>query len=363
MNSLGAMIMIFKFVKKMSTSHSLKVSAIDRLTAKSVVVSLEVPKNLITPFVFAAGQYISLEATIDKVAVRRSYSICSSPQSGNLQVGIKEVPGGVFSTYVNQSLSVGDEFKVGVPEGRFTLKESRQTKTVVGIAAGSGITPIISIVKSILLNNQDTSFVLLYGNKSPEKTMFYDELLLLEKKYANRFKINWVFSQSNLEGSHFGRIDPSIINYLIRQIEAPSEASFYLCGPESMIKMSSDKLLEKGVSKENLFFELFSSNTKKTEVTEAAKKGLFSLTCDEVTHSLELIPGKTLLDIALKAKIDVPYSCQGGVCSSCIARVTQGRAGMESNQVLTDEELEEGLVLSCQAIAQTEQISLNYDDV
>ena len=347
----------------MSTLHSLKVSAIDRLTDKSIVVSLEVPKNLTTSFVFKAGQYISLEATIDETLVRRSYSICSSPQSGNLQVGIKEVPGGVFSTYVNQSLSVGDEFKVAIPEGRFTLKESKQAKKFVGIAAGSGITPIISLLKSILLDDQDTSFVLLYGNKSPEETMFYDELLSLEKKYPDRFKINWVFSQSNVENSHFGRIDPSIINYLFRQIEKPSKASFYLCGPEAMINMSSEELLERGVSKENLFFELFSSNANKAKVTEATKKGLLYLTCDEVTHTLELIPGKTLLDIALQAKLDVPYSCQGGVCSTCIAKVTQGKAGMESNQVLTDEEVEEGLVLSCQAIAQTEHISLNYDDV
>ena len=347
----------------MYTFHSLKVSAIDRLTDKSVIVSLGVPKNLTTSFVFEAGQYISLEATIDETLVRRSYSICSSPQSGNLQVGIKEVPGGVFSTYVNQSLSVGDEFKVGIPEGRFTIKESRQAEKFVGIAAGSGITPIMSLLKSVLLNDHDTSFVLLYGNKSPEETMFYDELLSLEKKYPDRFKINWVFSQSNHENSHFGRIDPSLINYLIRQIETPSNATFYLCGPEAMINMSTEELLEKGISKENLFFELFSSNTNKAKVTEAVKKGLLSLTCDEVTHSLELIPGKTLLDIALQAKLDVPYSCQGGVCSTCIAKVTQGKAGMESNQVLTDEEVEEGLVLSCQAIAQTEHISINYDDV
>ena len=347
----------------MYTFHSLKVSSIDRLTDKSVIVSLGVPKNLTTSFVFEAGQYISLEATIDETLVRRSYSICSSPQSGNLQVGIKEVPGGVFSTYVNQSLSVGDEFKVGIPEGRFTIKESRRTEKFVGIAAGSGITPIMSLLKSVLLNDHDTSFVLLYGNKSPEETMFYDELLSLEKKYPDRFKINWVFSQSNHENSHFGRIDPSLINYLIRQIETPSKASFYLCGPEAMINMSTEELLEKGISKENLFFELFSSNTNKAKVTEAVKKGLLSLTCDEVTHSLELIPGKTLLDIALQAKLDVPYSCQGGVCSTCIAKVTQGKAGMESNQVLTDEEVEEGLVLSCQAIAQTEHISINYDDV
>ena len=347
----------------MSTFHSLTVSAIDRLTDKSVVVSLEVPESLTTSFVFEAGQYISLEATIDKLVVRRSYSICSSPQSGNLQVGIKEVPDGVFSTYVNQMLSVGDKFQAGIPEGRFTIKKLRQAETFVGIAAGSGITPIISLVKSVLLNDQDTSFVLLYGNKSPEKTMFYDDLLSLEKKYPNRFKINWVFSQSNVENSHFGRIDPSIINYLFRQIEKPSKASFYLCGPEAMINMSSEELLEKGVSKENLFFELFSSNANKAKVTEATKKGLLYLTCDEVTHTLELIPGKTLLDIALQAKLDVPYSCQGGVCSTCIAKVTQGKAGMESNQVLTDEEVEEGLVLSCQAIAQTEHISLNYDDV
>ena len=146
-------------------------------------------------------------------------------------------------------------------------------------------------------------------------------------------------------------------------MESASRASFYLCGPEAMINIASSQLKEKGVSKEQVFFELFTASTDKVTVIETAKKGTLLLTCDEVTHTLALVPGKTLLDIALQGKLDVPYSCQGGVCSSCIARVTEGKASMGNNQILTDEEVEGGLVLSCQAVAQSEQISLDYDDV
>jgi ring-1,2-phenylacetyl-CoA epoxidase subunit PaaE len=359
------MIIIFLNLPKkaMASFHTLRVSHIDRITTKAVVVSFEIPTALKNDFNFLGGQYISVQTHINGEQVRRSYSICSAPHSETLQIGIKEVPEGVFSTYVNQHLKVGDEMEVSPPEGRFTLNSPVKENLIIGIAAGSGITPIMSIIKSILDEESNTQFVLLYGNKSPKETMFYEDLLTLEKANSERLKIHWSFSQANVSNANFGRIDIAQVNYLLNQIDMSASKAFYLCGPESMIQTASDQLIEKGVKKETVFFELFTASSENLAVESSVEKGTLSLTCDDVTHSLKLVPGKTLLDIALQAKIDVPYSCQGGVCSSCIAKVTEGKATMQSNQILTDEEVKEGLVLSCQAIAQSETISLDFDDV
>ena len=345
----------------MPSIHTLRVSSIDRITTNSVVVSFDIPSEFISSYSFTAGQYIPLEATIEGKVVRRSYSICSAPNSGNLQVGIKELENGLFSTYANRTLKVGDSLKVGTPEGRFIYPSKVPKKSIVGIAAGSGITPIMSILKTVLEKDTSDAFTLVYGNKSVEETLFYDELIALEKQYTDRFKIHWYFSQSEKKGAEFGRINRSAILSLFGN--SVPRHTFYICGPEGLIRDASNQLKSLGVAQDQLFFELFTSSTEKTKVESYEKKGRLQLTYDEVTHTLDLVPGKTLLDIALQAKLDVPYSCQGGVCSSCIARITHGKAVMESNQILTDTEIEEGLVLSCQAIAQTEQIQMDYDDV
>lgn len=342
----------------MSEFNQMSVSAIDRITAESVVLTIAVPEELKPSYQFIAGQYISLELNIGGTNVRRSYSICSAPHSGLLQVGVKAVPQGVFSTYVNQRLIVGDQIIVGTPQGRFIWK--RKSNSLIAIAAGSGITPIMSIIKSALHDNPSASCTLLYGNKSPEKTMFYQELNALEEKHPH-FKIHWVYSQENIPNAQFGRIDTSFILYALNQSSFSPE-TVYLCGPEKMITLSETLLREKGISQENIFFELFTA-AEKTQVTNIAQKGFLEITCDEVIHKVELSPGKTLLEIALQAKIDVPYSCQGGVCSSCIGKITLGKATMEANQILTDDEIEQGLVLTCQAVAQSESVTVNYDEV
>jgi len=342
--------------------NKLRVFAINRITPMSVAVSFEVPDSLKETYSYKAGQYIALETSIKEKIVRRSYSICSESNSGRLEVGIKEVPNGVFSSYVNKSLIVGDTIKVGTPEGRFVYSPSRSKGPIVGVAAGSGITPVFSILKSVIASDSKNTFILVYGNKTVEETMFYDELKDLEKTHPKQLKIHWVFSQSNLEGANFGRIDGSIINYVLnQQVQTPK--SFYLCGPEPMIHLASDLLKEKGFLEEQIHFELFTTRTDKMLVESRAEKGTFNLICDSVSHTLDLVPGKTLLDIALSAKLDVPYSCQGGVCCSCIARITEGKASMEANQILTDTEINEGLILTCQAVAQSKQISVDYDDV
>jgi len=345
----------------MSKTHLLQVKAVDRLTEESVVLTLDVPESIKGSYKFLPGQYINLEASINGETVCRSYSLCSSPQSGLLQVGIKEVSQGLFSTYANQKLCVGDTLKVGAPEGRFTLDVEKNT-SFMAVAAGSGITPILSIIQSAIHQNAKTPIVLVYGNKSPDKTMFYDTLRQLEKEHPQQIKIHWVFSEATVEGAHFGRIDASLLKYALNQTTAaPKE--FFLCGPEPLIRLSEQFLLENSVGENQIHFELFTASGEKETIVNAVEKGALQITCDDVTHKLELIPNKTLLDIALQAKLDVPYSCQGGVCSSCIGKITSGKASMISNQILTDEEIAEGLVLTCQAVAQSEHISVDYDDV
>ena len=346
----------------MSQFHSMRISSIDRVTPEAVVLSIEVPSDLKSSYEFKAGQYISLELNIDKKNVRRSYSICCEPQIGLLQVGVKEVPYGTFSTYVNRQLKNGDEIKVGVPEGRFVLESKEKPFPIMAIAAGSGITPIMSILKSYLINDSDSTFTLIYGNKSPEKTMFYEELRSLEKLHPEQLNIHWVFSEANIDVSRFGRIDPALINFAFNNCVS-NPLCFYLCGPEAMIKMSQELLIDRGVDQQNIFFELFSASADKSKVLGAQDKGVLKITFDEMTHTLDLVPGKTLLEIALQAKLDVPYSCQGGVCSSCIGKITNGKASMENNQILTDDEINEGLILSCQAKAQSQEVTLDFDEI
>ena len=358
------MIIIFYICQKktMPSFNKLRVSSITRITPMSVVVSFEVTNSLKEAYFYKSGQYITLETTIKEKIVRRSYSICSESSSGKLEIGIKEVPNGLFSSYINKSLIVGETIKVGTPEGRFVYSPSSSKEPIIGVAAGSGITPVFSILKSVIAADSENTFVLIYGNKTVEETMFYEELKDLEKIHSEQLKVHWVFSKSNLESTTFGRIDASIINYVLNQ-QAQMPKAFYLCGPEPMIHLVSNQLKEKGITKEHIHFELFTASTDKVLLESKVENGTFGLTYDSVSHTLDLVPGKTLLDIALLAKLDVPYSCQGGVCCSCIARVTLGKASMESNQILSDTEINEGLILTCQAVAQSERISVDYDDV
>ncbi len=341
--------------------HTMRISNIDRITPESVVLSIEIPSEIKSLFKYIAGQYVSLELDIESKTIRRSYSICSAPKEELLQVGIKEVKNGVFSSYANKKLKTGDKIKVGEPEGRFILNPEDRKYPIMAIAAGSGITPIMSILKSFLSSDTNTLFTLVYGNKSPQKTMFYQELRLLEKLNPRKLKIHWIFSQANVNGSQFGRIDSAIMNFTLNNTDSDL-ARFYICGPEPMIKLSQDLLIKRGTDEKNIFFELFSANSNKSDFLKSVDKGVLRITCDEITHTLDLIRGKTLLEIALQAKLEVPYSCQGGVCSSCIGKITRGKATMENNQILTDDEINEGLVLSCQAIAQSQEVSLDFDE-
>ena len=342
--------------------HPLKVKQVTRLTAKSVVIDFEIPKSLETAFQYQAGQYVSLEETIAGDKIRRSYSVCTAPSENRLAVGIKQIPNGVFSSFANQDIKAGSILSVAQPDGRFVVNRFSENSSYAAVAAGSGITPIMSLAKQVLHQTNSSIFYLVYGNKSVEDEMFKDEIDALTLAYPNRFVVLRTYSQKRHENADFGRIGTSILERLV-QLSGLRCQQYFLCGPEAMIKHVSGLLQKKGVLSDAIQYELFS--TSKSSVTEVDKPLNFQmkLTCDDVSYELEGGAGKTILDAALQNKIDVPYSCQGGVCSSCIARVTKGAAQMATNQILTDGEIEEGLVLSCQAHPTTQVIEVDFDDV
>ena len=349
----------------MAQFHTLKIQSIVRQTEKAVSITFDVPTNLSAEFNFKAGQYITLKAVINETEIRRDYSLSSSPKSGDLTVTIKEIEGGVFSTYANNSLNTGDSLEVGMPNGRFIYEsQSADIKSVVAFAAGSGITPIISIARTVLETGND-NVILIYGNKSPEKTIFYKEILELQSAYLNRFKVQFVYSESNNDGALFGRIDVSNINYVIKNtVQLEPSQLFYLCGPEEMIKTTTSILSEKGIREERILFELFTASNVVPE-NKSINKGESEITMlvDDEETTLMMPQNQTILEAALANDIDAPYSCQGGVCSSCICRVTEGAAKMRQNNILTDNEVAEGLVLSCQAEPASSLLKVDFDDI
>jgi len=349
----------------MAQFHTLKIQSIVRQTEKAVSITFDVPTNLSAEFNFKAGQYITLKAVINETEIRRDYSLSSSPKSGDLTVTIKEIEGGVFSTYANKSLNIGDSLEVGMPNGRFIYEsQSEDIKSIVAFAAGSGITPIMSIARTVLEAGND-KVVLIYGNKSPEKTIFYKEILELQSAYLNRFKVQFVYSESNNDGALFGRIDVSNINYVIKNtVQLEPSQLFYLCGPEEMIKTTTAILSEKGIREERILFELFTASNVVPE-NKSINKGESEITMlvDDEETTLMMPQNQTILEAALANDIDAPYSCQGGVCSSCICRVTEGSAKMRQNNILTDNEVAEGLVLSCQAEPASSLLKVDFDDI
>jgi ring-1,2-phenylacetyl-CoA epoxidase subunit PaaE len=345
----------------MKKEYSLRISDCRRETPLAVSIAFEVPEELRETFRFRAGQYLTLETNIEGVAVRRAYSICSAPHSGELRVAIKEVPNGVFSTHANRTLKAGDTLTVFPPEGRFVF-DSDDSRRIGAFAAGSGITPILSIAETVLNSHPDNQFVLLYGNKTKSDTLFYEALQSLQSEYTSRFSFYEIYSREHPQGALFGRIDSGTVRHVCKS-DVDTFDAFYLCGPEPMIHTVKDTLLDMGVAETNILFELFTPTEPTHNVVSTNQNTQVTVTLDEETIEYEMRSEKTLLEAALAQKIDAPYSCQGGVCMSCIARIVEGSAEMVQNQILTDQEIADGLVLTCQAHPTSDSIHINFDDV
>jgi len=349
----------------MSDFYSLKITKLDQLTSTAVNLQLELPENVKEAFRFKAGQYLTLKADIDGESVRRAYSISEVPNQNFLSVGIKKVSGGKFSTFAVDQLKEGDILEVMPPLGNFFWEANATTQNIALVAAGSGITPMMSIAKSVLSSDDQSQVLLIFGNKTAEEVMYKKELEQLQENYPDRLHLEWVYSRANIPGALFGRIDKGVVLHFLKNTYASLNFDqYFICGPEAMINTCIATLQELGVPENQLKFERFVSSSK-NEPSISVDQGTvqISVTIDEVTHQLSCNSKTVLLDAFIKEKIDVPYSCQGGICSSCIARVTKGTAIMETNEILTDSEIEEGLILSCQAHATSSEIHLDYDDV
>ncbi|MEY2869598.1 MAG: hypothetical protein RIR01_2095 [Bacteroidota bacterium] len=343
----------------------LLIKEVKRETANAVSILFNVPEELKENYKFIAGQYVNLRLTLDGKEIRRAYSICSSPESGELRIAVKAVKNGLFSQFANKTLKAGDVIEVGKPEGKFTLEpEANKQKNYIAFVSGSGITPVMSIIKSVLKSEPESSFVLVYGNKSPEETIFHQELHDLHLQYVSRFFVHYVYSQAKADDALFGRIDKSVVNYALNNKHAALEfEKFFLCGPEAMIDTVSGVLKEKNVKDSAIKFELFTASAHEEVITDLTGHSKITIMVDDEETSFEMSQKETILEAALKQGIDAPYSCQGGICSSCLCRVTEGSAKMKKNSILTDKEIAEGLILSCQAHPTSDTIYVDYDDV
>ncbi len=350
----------------MSSFYKLNISDVRRETPDAISVAFRIPDSLKDFYNFIAGQYLTLKLTLDGEEIRRAYSICSAPGSGELRIAIKSVKSGIFSHFANKQLKPGDTIEVGVPEGSFIFEpDADRQKNYAAFAAGSGITPVMSIIQSVLSGEPNSTFVLVYGNKSPEQTIFYNQLHELEQRFTGRFFVHFVFSQSKVENQLFGRIERSTVNFILNNKFKEVEFSkFWLCGPEEMITLVSNVLKEHNIREKDIRFELFvpPKTEKQLETTLEGHTKITVMVDDEETV-FEMSKKQTVLEAALKQGIDAPYSCQGGICSSCLARITVGSAEMSKNSILTDGEIAKGLILTCQAHPTSDELYVDYDDV
>lgn len=351
----------------MSSFYKLSIKEVRREGSEAISVLFNVPLEFKDFYRFTAGQYINLKLTLNGQELRRAYSLCSAPESGDLRIAIKSVVGGNFSVFANKQLQAGDVLEVGTPEGKFTFQpDAVRQKNYMAFAAGSGITPVISIAQSILISEPKSTIVLVYGNKSPEQTIFHQQLLDLQHQYVGRFFVHFVYSQANVNGELFGRIDKSTVNFMLGNKHKEMEfEKFYLCGPEAMINTVSATLKERNIKESAIKFELFSTDSSSENTAQVNADGHTKITVfvDDDETTFEMSQKQTVLEAALKHGVDAPYSCQGGICSSCLGRVTSGSAVMKKNSILTDSEIAEGLILTCQAHPTSDTLYVDYDDV
>ena len=347
----------------MSTFHKLTVQKIIKETQDAVSIVFDIPTQLKETFSFVAGQYITIKKVLSEKEVRRAYSICASPNANELKVAVKAVENGTFSTYATSKLKEGDVLEVAEPEGKFILKPEAN-KNYIAFAAGSGITPVLSMVKAVLENESSSTFTLVYGNKSADSTIFKNELDSLSEKYTDQFNLHYIYSKVLANESKFGRIDKGHTNYFVKNVH--NDLSFdaaFLCGPEEMITTVSETLQENGFNEEAIYFELFTASTEEIALDIPDGKSEITVLLDDEKTTFTMEKTDDILAAALRNDLDAPYSCQGGVCSSCLGKVTEGKAVMSKNSILTDSEIEEGLVLTCQAHPTTPKITIDFDDV
>ena len=354
--------------------HRLTIRDLRRETADAVSIAFDVPDGLGPDYRFAPGQYLTLRATIDGEDMRRSYSICSGPDDGELRIAVKRVEGGVFSDWVNRTLQPGDEIEVMTPTGRFGAPQApakSPARTHVAFAAGSGITPVLSILRGVLAREPDSRFFLFYGNRSTGEILFREALEELKDRFLGRLSVFHVLSQEEQDLPILtGRLDGDKVRRLLRLV-VPAEAvdEVYLCGPEAMSREIATTLAELGVGPEKVHVELFVSalggrpRPKPVAPAPDAPSRTAVLTVDGKRREVPVADGESILDAALRAGMDLPYACKGGMCSTCRAKLVEGEAAMDLNYSLEPWELAAGFILTCQSHPKTDRVVVDYDQV
>jgi ring-1,2-phenylacetyl-CoA epoxidase subunit PaaE len=353
--------------------HSLPVKKVQYETEDCVSIVFDVPAELKDTFAFTQGQSLTVRKELNGEEVRRNYSICSSPYDGELRVAVKKVEGGLFSTYANEQLKKGDYLDVMPPVGKFyTELNPAQKKNYVAFTAGSGITPILSIIKTTLLTEPESTFTLVYGNRTKNSIVFKEELEALKDKYISRFRLYHVLSRERTDAEiNNGRIDAGKCQlFFDKLIDITKTDEFFLCGPEAMIFCVRDFLQEKGISKEHIHFELFTIpgqkksvvDTEAKPVTDEGPQAKVSVKLDGILFDFDLpYGGQSILDAALKQGADLPYACKGGVCCTCKAKLLEGQVEMEVNWGLEQDEIDAGYILTCQSHPTTERVVVDFD--
>ncbi len=352
--------------------HTLAVKEVRRETSDCVSIAFAVPAELKETFQFKQGQYLTLRTQINGEEVRRSYSICSSPLDNELRVAIKKTEQGLFSTYANEQLKKGDVLDVMQPIGKFYVElDPSQRRQYIGFAAGSGITPLLSIIKTTLLTEPLSSFTLVYGNRNRHSIIFKEELEALKNLYMDRFRIIYILSREKTDAAiNFGRIDADKCCALCEKtLDMHNTDAFFLCGPENMIFSVKEQLEKVGVDKKKIHFELFTSPGGKKmaddrpEMTENSEvKSRITVKLDGISFDFDLgFEGDAILDAALKHGADLPYACKGGVCCTCRAKLIEGEVDMDVNYGLEQEEIEQGFILTCQSHPRTEKVVVDFD--
>ncbi|WP_107039871.1 2Fe-2S iron-sulfur cluster-binding protein [Brumimicrobium mesophilum] len=348
--------------KKVQTSAVLKIKQIDRLTDDAVKVIFEVPENLTLKYNYIPGQYLNLKMNINGKAENRSYSICSDVNEP-LAIGIKKVEKGIVSSFFNDEAKVGDEIEVGFPMGNF--KMAKVEGDYVAFAAGSGITPVLSIAK-LINNTKEGHLNLFYANRNDKSIMFEEEISLLSPE---KVKTTHIFSEQEKEGFLHGMMTEEVITEIIKSdLDILKSNGFYLCGPEPVIINAQNALKKFGVSDDKMFYELFTTPVlmepvKKAVVSNFTGISKVTVILDEEEEHFDLASdGDTVLKEAEGHGIDAPYSCRGGICCTCKAKILKGSATMDQNYSLTDKEVEEGYILTCQAHPNSEELIVSYDE-
>lgn len=357
----------------MSRFHGLRIADVRRETPDAVSIAFEVPSALAESFRFASGQYLTLRSVIAGEEVRRSYSICSGLDDAELRVAIKRVDGGLFSGFVNEGLGVGDTVEVMPPEGRFGIEpEPAQTRVYAAFAAGSGITPILSIMKTVLAREASSRFFLFYGNRTTGSILFRDILEDLKDRFLDRLSVFHVLSREVQDVSILnGRLDTDKTALFLKAIlPARLIDQAFVCGPATMIDEVTAALAGSGVAESRIHAERFTpapdrpSRVARPKILTEPPLALASITIDGIkTESIAIEAGETVLEAALRAGLDLPYSCRGGMCCTCRARVVEGEVAMALNYSLQPWEIEAGFVLTCQSRPTTERVEIDYDAV